>query len=164
MTELEKYIRANAASFDTESPTEGHEARFLARLEVTPVAGDSPAVPEPVEGRPANFWTAIRNLRLAPVLAFAVAACAALLLIIRPGDPFRGVANDPEAIYLAYMDRVADLYQALPLEDGVLQEITEEETPLFTQLPDNISSRERTRILKNHYGELLAAARQLKKQ
>ena len=62
------------------------------------------------------------------------------------------------------MDRVADLYQALPLEDVVLQEITEEETPLFTQLPDNISSRERTRILKNHYGERLAAARQLKKQ
>ena len=171
MTELEKYIRDNAASFDTESPAEGHEARFLARLEATPVEGDSPAVPEPVEGRPANLWTAlasfraaIRNLRLAPVLAFAVAACAALLLIIRPGDPFRGVANDPEAIYLAYMDRVADLYQALPLEDGVLQEITEEETPLFTQLPDNISNRERSRILKNHYGELLAAARQLKKQ
>ena len=164
MTELEKYIRENAAAFDTESPAEGHEARFLARLEVTPVAGDSPAVPEPVEGRPAKFWAAIRNLRPAPVLAFAVAACAALLLLIRPGDPFRGVANDPEAIYLAYMDRVADLYLALPLEDAALREITEEEDPLFTQLPGNISNRERSRILKNHYGELLAAARQLKKQ
>ena len=60
------------------------------------------------------------------------------------------------------MDRVADLYRTLPLEDGILQEITEEADPLFTQLPDNISSRERGRILKNHYGELLAAARQLK--
>ena len=167
MTELEKYIRDNAASFDTESPAEGHEARFLARLEVTPVAGDSPA--EPANdglGKPAisRLWAAIRNLRPAPVLAFAVAACAALLLLIRPGDPFRGVANDPEAIYLAYMDRVADLYQALPLEDAALREITEEEDPLFTQLPGNISNRERSRILKNHYGELLAAARQLKKQ
>ncbi|MBR4525376.1 MAG: hypothetical protein IKP15_07495 [Bacteroidales bacterium] len=146
MTELEKYIRENAAAFDTESPAEGHEARFRARLFLT------------------SFRAAIRNLRPAPVLAFAVAACAALLLIIRPGDPFRGVAHDPEAIYLAYMDRVADLYQALPMEDEALQEITEETEPLFTQLPENLSNRERSRILRNHYGELLAAARQLKKQ
>ena len=167
MTELEKYIRDNAAAFDTESPAEGHEARFLARLEATPVAGDSPVKPandgirKPVID---GLWAALRYFRPAPVLAFAVAACAALLLIIRPGDPFRGVANEPEAIYLAYMDRVADLYQALPLEEEALQEITEEENPLFTQLPDNISNRQRSRILKNHYGELLAAARQLKKQ
>ena len=175
MTELEKYIRENAAAFDTESPAEGHEARFLSRLEATQGAGDSPVKPANDGKRnQANdgirkpvidgLWAAIRNLRPAPVLAFAVAACAALLLIIRPGDPFRGVSNDPEAIYLAYMDRVADLYHALPLEDDALREITEEENPLFTQLPENISTRERSRILKNHYGELLAAARQLKKQ
>ena len=153
MTELEKYIRDNAAAFDTESPAEGHEARFRVRLFFASF-----------RTRLSSFRTAIRNLRPAPVLAFAIAACAALLLVIRPGDPFRGVANNPEAIYLAYMDRVADLYQVLPMEDEALQEITEEAEPLFTQLPENLSNRERSRILRNHYGELLAAARQLKKQ
>ena len=86
------------------------------------------------------------------------------MLFIRPGDPFRGVSNEPEAIYLAYMDRVAALYRAMPLEDDILREITEEDEPLFAQLPDDISARQRARILKSHYGELLSAARQLKKQ
>ena len=160
MTELEQYIRDHAAAFDTEAPAAGHEARFLARLE----AGDSPVVlrqaqEPPVIGR----W--FRNLlHPAPVFAFALAACIALVLFIRPGDPFRGVSNEPEAIYLAYMDRVAALYRAMPLEDDILREITEEDEPLFAQLPDDISARQRARILKSHYGELLSAARQLKKQ
>ena len=147
MTELEQYIRDHAAAFDTEAPAAGHEARFLARYYFT------------------SFRAKTRNLlHPAPVFAFALAACVALVLFIRPGDPFRGVSNEPEAIYLAYMDRVAALYQALPLEDDLLREITEEDEPLFTQLPDDISSRQRARILKSHYGELLSAARQLKKQ
>jgi hypothetical protein len=183
MTELEKYIRDNAAAFDTESPAEGHEARFLARVDE---ASAEPAVRERRGGRSRNWFfgklvrkiipgrplgagrsretAAPRNAfaRQAWVPALALACALLLILVIRPGDPFRGVSNEPEAIYLAYMDRVADLYQALPLEDGTLQEITEEADPLFAQLPDNISSRQRGRILKNHYGELLAAARQLK--
>ena len=146
MTELEQYIRDHAAAFDTEAPAAGHEARFLARYYFT------------------SFRTAIRNLHPAPVFAFALAACVALVLFIRPGDPFRGVSNEPEAIYLAYMDRVAALYRAMPLEDDILREITEEDEPLFAQLPDDISARQRARILKSHYGELLSAARQLKKQ
>ena len=164
MNELEQYIRDHAAAFDTEAPAAGHEARFLARLE----AGDSPVKPAN-DGKSfrtflESFRTAIRNLHQAPVLAFALAACLALVLIIRPGDPFRGVSNEPEAIYLAYMDRVAALYRAMPLEDDILREITEEDEPLFAQLPDDISARQRARILKSHYGELLSAARQLKKQ
>lgn len=150
MNELEQYIRTHAAQFDTEEPAPGHEARFLARL-------DSP-----------SFWAKTRNLfRPAPVIAFALAALAAAFLIIRPGDPFRGVGNDPEAIYLAYMGRVAQLYRTLPcadseLRDATLADITEEEEPLFTQLPEELSDRERGRILKDHYGRILAAAGQIK--
>lgn len=151
MTELEKYIRSHAADFDTEVPAEGHEARFLARLDET--------APAP------SFWSALRErfrLRPVPALALALACALLLVLVIRPGDPFRGVSNEPEAIYLAYMDRVADLYHELPAADAALREITEEDEPLFAQLPESLSARERTRILKTHYGELLAAARQLK--
>lgn len=153
MNELEQYIRTHAAQFDTEEPAPGHEARFLARLD---------------EAAPVPVWTKIRQfLRPAPVIAFALATLAAAFLIIRPGDPFRGAGNDPEAIYLAYMDRVSRLYQTLPCEDSELRdatlaEITEEEEPLFTQLPEELSDRERGRILRNHYGRILAAAGQIK--
>lgn len=154
MTELEKYIRANAAAFDTESPAEGHEARFLTRLE--------PAAP--------SRWRRIlRSFRSSPVPAFALSlACTLLLvLVVRPGDPFRGVADDPEAIYLAYMDRVADLYRTAPAErgaewDNTLQALTEEEVPLYEQIPEELPRRQQARILKDYYASLLAGARQFK--
>lgn len=149
MNELEKYIRAHAAEFDTEAPARGHEERFLARLDVTPGA----VVERPV----------IRRFRPANLLALAFAACVAALLLIRPGDPLHGLSRNPEAIYLAYMDQVADLYRDMPLQDDALRAITEEEEPLFDQMPEDMSPRQRSRILKAHYGELLAAARQLKK-
>ena len=96
-----------------------------------------------------------------------VLLCVALVLILRPGDPFRGTGNDPKAIYLAYMDQVAVLYSQLPTEggtdwDATLEEMTEEADPLFTQLPDELSRRQQARILKDYYGELLTHARKLK--
>jgi hypothetical protein len=146
MNELETYIRAHAAGFDTEAPATGHAWRFRAKLRKT---------------RPAPSYRA---------LAFALAAFAAALLVLRPSEPrdFRFVPDDPEAIYLAYMDQVAGLYGAVPAGnsaawDATMQEITEEGVPLFEQLPDELSRREQARILKAYYSELLNGARQLTK-
>lgn len=156
MNDLEKYIRDHAAEFDTAEPAGGHEARFLARLDVTPVA--SGTLPKE------SFRAKTRNLFRRPFAwALAVAACAVALLVLRPGDPLHGVSRSPEAIYVAYMDEVADLYRDLPMQDETLREITDEAESLFEQMPEGLSDRQRSRILKDHYGELLAAARQLKK-
>lgn len=152
MKDLEEYIRAHAAEFDTAEPAGGHEARFLARL------------PEKESLR-----TKIRNLfrdALAPqvwVPALAAACVLLLVLFIRPGDPLHGLTRSPEAVYVAYLDQVADLYRELPMQDEALREITDEAESLFEQMPEGLSDRQRSRILQNHYGELLAAARQLKK-
>lgn len=152
MKDLEEYIRAHAAEFDTAEPAGGHEARFLARL------------PEKESLR-----TKIRNLfrdALAPqvwVPALAAACALLLVLFIRPGDPLHGLTRSPEAVYVAYLDQVADLYRELPMQDEALREITDEAESLFEQMPEGLSDRQRSRILQNHYGELLAAARQLKK-
>lgn len=152
MKDLEEYIRAHAAEFDTAEPAGGHEARFLARL------------PEKESLR-----TKLRNLfrdALAPqvwVPALAAACTLLLVLFIRPGDPLHGLTRSPEAVYVAYLDQVADLYRELPMQDEALREITDEAESLFEQMPEGLSDRQRSRILQNHYGELLAAARQLKK-
>ena len=139
MNDLEKYIRAHAAEFDTAEPPIGHKVRFGWKL-------------------------FLRNAfaRYAWIPAVAV-ACAAALLVLRPGDPLHGLFSSPEAVYVAYMDEVADLYRELPMQDEALREITEEAESLFEQMPEGLSDRQRSRILQNHYGELLAAARQLKK-
>lgn len=156
MKDLEKYIRDHAAEFDTAEPAGGHEARFLARLDVTPIAAGT----QPKE----SFRAKTRNLFRRPFAwALAVVACAVALLVLRPGDPLHGVSRSPEAIYVAYMDQVADLYRDLPMQDDTLREITDEAESLFEQMPEGLSDRQRSRILKDHYGELLAAARQLKK-
>lgn len=147
MNDLEQYIRDHAVQFDSETPAPGHEERFLARLDAT----GSPRT------RPAALF------RRPAVWAFAFAAAAiALLLVLRPGDPFRGTGNDPQKIYLAYMDRVAELYRRPSTDtetrDAILAGITEEEDPLFLQIPEELSARERGRILKEYYGRMLAAA------
>ena len=161
MTELETYIRSHAAEFDTQEPACGHEERFLARLDASRTAAASPLQ---------DFFSSLvgffRNRRF-QVAACALATCVAIVLILRPGDPFRGTGNDPKAIYLAYMDQVAVLYSQLPTEggtdwDATLEEMTEEADPLFTQLPDELSRRQQARILKDYYGELLTHARKLK--
>lgn len=151
MNDLEQYIRDHAVQFDSETPAPGHEERFLARL-------DAAGSPRP---RPAALF------RRPAVRAFALAAAAiALLLVLRPGDPFRGTGNDPQKIYLAYMDRVAELYRRPSTDsetrDAILAGITEEEDPLFLQIPEELSARERGRILKEYYGRMLAAAGKIK--
>ena len=177
MNELESYIRAHAAQFDAAEPAAGHEERFLARLNaVAPARSAARTERHPFRSRILSFRASLlsfraksRNLFLARrvrFLACALAVCAAVLLLVRPGDPWRGAGNDPQQIYLAYMDRVAELYR-VPSEDSeardaLLQEITEEEDPLFAQLPEELSRRERGRILKEYYGRMLAAASEIK--
>ncbi len=169
MIDFETYIRAHAADFDTQEPAPGHEERFLARLDVTPLPAAAPVSGGSPRTRLSSFFRRLRPadlLRHPATWACALAACLAVLLILRPGDPFRRAGNDPAAIYLAYMDQVAEIYGQLPPEAGsdrdlTLQEMTEETDPLFTQLPDELSPRQRARILKEYYGELLAGARKL---
>ena len=46
--------------------------------------------------------------------------------------------------------------------EGLLKELTEEHIPLYDQLPDELTRREKTSLLKKHYGSILREARQLK--
>ena len=147
MTELEKYIRSNAEVFDGQTPAEGHEQRFLAKLDAA-------------SARPS------RNIRR---FVFGAIAAAATLA----GVFFAGRAvfapKDPAAIYLAYMEEVSRIYQDCPLEDSdvwddAIASFTEEAVPLFEQLPDEMPRREKARILRQYYGTLLDGAKQLANQ
>lgn len=159
MNELEKYLRDHAAEMDTATPAEGHEERFLARLDATPLPQETRRTP--FTARFASFF------RRAWIPAFACAALAlALVLVIRPGDPFRRAGDDPEAIYLVYMDEVSRLYQVTPAgdssdRDAAIRSITEEQSPYFAQLPDEYTPHKRARMLKSYYAGLLSLAQQI---
>ena len=144
MTELEQYIRNHAADFDGMEPAPGHEDRFLARV----AQAQKPA------RRP---WRIIWGT------VAAAAALSALFIV----TAVRG--SDPEAIYLAYMDQVSQLYSNCPADAGAdwdeaLASLTEEATPLFLQLPEEMSRIQKARVLKTHYASLLEGAKLLANQ
>ena len=144
MTELEQYIRSHAEEFVVKEPAQGHEDRFLARLE---------EAQKPVR-RP---WRVVWG---------TVAAAAALSALFVLNAVRR---NTPEAIYLTYMDRVSQLYSTCPADagtdwDDTLASLTEEANPLFLQLPEEMSRMQKARILKAHYASLLDGAKQLANQ
>ena len=144
MTELEKYIRTHAEEFDVEVPAPGHEERFLARL----------AQAETPVRRP---W------RIVWGTVAAAAALSALFIV----NAIR--SNDPEVIYLTYMEEVSQLYSDGPADAGAdwdeaLASLTEEANPLFLQLPEEMSRFRKARILKEHYASLLDGAKTLANQ
>ena len=144
MTELEQYIRSHADDFDVQEPAEGHQDRFLARLD---------QAEKPVRRPWRIVWSTV-----------AVAASLAALFLL---TSLR--SNSPEAIYLAYMEEVSQLYSACPADaeadwDEALASLTEESEPLFLQLPDEMSSYRKARVLKAHYASLLEGARKLVQQ
>ena len=187
MNELEKYIRAHAAEFDAAEVPQGHEERFLAAVEAGALNGrgrflrfarndrrgcarnDRVAARSGAAGEGTAFGAA--GWGTWALLAGAVAVLLAAVVLLRPAEGrgfFFGVGNDPQKVYLAYLDRVEDARLALADNEdynweGILRGMTEEAVPLIEQLPEELSGRQQARILKQYYGEILAGVEKLKK-
>ena len=131
--------------FDLYELPEGHEARFEAKLN--------------------------RRRTRTTVLRWTAAAAGLAVLLwlgVQISSPV-GRAHSPEAVYAAYLQQVGGLYNLLAAKstdddtwESILDELTEETVPLYEQLPDELSRREKTALLKRHYGSILNEARQLK--
>jgi len=136
--------------FDLYELPKGHEMRFEAKL------GQSLSR----KRRRRHFFGS----------AAAAAAAALLCVLLLPGRK-AGIrwAHTPEQVYEAYLTEVGRLYELMAgnSEDAdadwesILRDLTDETVPLYEQLPDELSRRERTAILKRHYGSILHGACQL---
>ena len=107
-------------------------------------------------------------------IVFRTASIAAMLALVffagmGRGSHFRH-SHTPESVYNAYLEQVGDLYRLLADNTGkddsidwesVLHELTDETVPLYDQLPDELSERKKTAILKDYYGGILDKARKL---
>ena len=67
------------------------------------------------------------------------------------------------------MEQVSQLYSNCPADAGAdwdeaLASLTEEATPLFLQLPEEMSRIQKARVLKTHYASLLEGAKLLANQ
>ena len=139
--------------FDLYDLPEGHEARFLEKLDAVTARRQ--------RNRTVIRWTAV-----------AAAAAVCLLLILPLGNRHFLGARTPEAVYCAYLDKVGSYYEQMGSNsagetgewEAALTALTTETIPLFDQLPDEMPAREKMRILKQYYGELLDGAAQLKQE
>lgn len=136
--------------FDLYELPAGHAQRFLGKLEA--------------------------RARRRRILWGSLAAAAVVVLGIFVSrspekDYFRSADASPEAVYLSYLEQVGASYAAIAaLPDsegtdweGAMRSVTEETIPLFEQLPEELSDREKTALLKAYYGDLLAGVEKIRK-
>lgn len=148
MKRLDDYIRANAAAFDTETPQEGAEERFLKKWEA---------------GR-----RKVRIFRI--VLPAAAAAALAAVLLLPPADRgtdwLRAADNTPQSIYCNYMAQVAKAWEEAGPDEMLsaqLRSLTDESIPLIDLLPEELDDASQAEILRKHYNTLLDGVHQLMK-
>ena len=144
MMDLEKYIRENREAFDTETPPEGSEERFLERME--------------------RKRGAVLRLRILTMTA-AAAVLAIVTLTLKDGR-FLGTGNEPEAVYARYLAEMEDIWETVgPYEDAsqLLAMVTDEAIPMASQLPEELPARKRADILREYYGTLLDKAEIIRK-
>ena len=136
--------------FDIQELPQGHAERFEAKLDAR--------------------LARIRRRRRVVRWTAAAAGLAAVLWLGTRMNTSLWMVRTPEAVYSAYLNQVGELYRlmAVNTRDGsldletILQELTDEAVPLYDQLPEELSDREKTTVLKQHYGSILTEARRLK--
>lgn len=157
MTDIKEYIQRNASAFDSAELPEGHEGRFEAKLDTLLSGAES-------SGREERKRRKTRMGIFSVLTTAAAAAVAAVIFTNRPSrevDWFAGVADDPVAVYMAYSEKIAVMYEEIFTKDlderweTTVGSITNENVAMIDQLPDELDDKTKAQILKEYYGELL---------
>ena len=141
MTELEKYISSNLEAFDSEPMPEGSKVRFM------------DAVREE------------RRKRRVKIICLAftgiAAACAALMVFLAKPDISRELERHHTRLAEKETEILILAEKEYPYEaDAIMstvRSITAEAIPLEDQLPDEMSLKDRRRILKEYYNHKINA-------
>lgn len=154
MTDFKEYIDNNPEILNDQELPAGHEVRFEARL-------DAMLDSRRKTCHRKRLFTGI----FSAMTAVAAAVVAAVIFIDRPVagevDWFAGVADDPVAVYMAYSEKIAVMYEEIFTKDlderweTTVGSITNENVAMIDQLPDELDDKTKAQILKECYGELL---------
>lgn len=148
MTELEKYISSNLEAFDSEPIPESSKVRFM------------DAVREERRKR------RVKIIRLA--FTGIAAACAVLMVFTSVPDLSRELKLHHQRLAEKEIEIMAMAEMEYPDETDIImntvRSITAEAIPLEDQLPDEMSLREKSRILDEYYGRKVSALEELIEQ
>lgn len=97
----------------------------------------------------------------------AIIATVLVLLLSEGRGYFRGTGDDPQKVYEAYLSHVEAYEQELAADEdynwvGIMRGMTREAVPMLEQLPEEMSDKEKARLLKSYYGDILAGVEKLK--
>ena len=145
MTELEKYIDMNLESFDSEPVPSGSRVKFMAAV------------------------AAEKKTRHIKVISMAftgmAAACALFLMIFSEPDLSRELRRQHTRL-AAMENEIMNMAETVcPLEVDIvantIRSITFEAIPLEDQLPEELSEKDRIRILNDYYDKKYSALESL---
>lgn len=148
MTELEKYITDNLESFDSEPVPSGSRERFMAS-----VASE-------------------KKKRRVKVISFATAGMAACLTVLLTVFIEPDISKELEMHHRRLAEKENEIMimveREYPNETDMvfntLRSITAEAIPLEEQLPEELSLKEKSRILNDYYGRKYSALENLMAQ
>lgn len=144
MTELEKYIRENIGSFDSEPVPTGSKERFL-------------------HAASERRKKAVRIVSL--VFSGLAAACAAVLISVVEPDLSKELARHHTRLADAENEIIMTAEKNCPHEMEMIissiRSITAEAIPLEDQLPEEMSKKEKRRILDKYYKQKQKALKSL---
>lgn len=97
----------------------------------------------------------------------AIATAVALLVQTEGRGYFKDAGNDPQKVYEAYLEHVAEYERELAGDEdynwvGIMRGMTREAVPMIAQLPEEMPDKEKARLLKSYYGDILAGVEKLK--
>lgn len=148
MTELERYISSNLDAFDCEPVPDGSRERFMAS-----VASE-------------------KKKRRIKVISFAAAGMAACLAVLLTLSFEPDISKELERHHVRLADKENEIMiiveRDFPNETDMvintLRSITAEAIPLEEQLPDELSPKEKCRILDDYYDRKHSALEKLMAQ
>lgn len=145
MTELERYIIDNREAFGQEPVPSGSRDRFMNRL--------------------AAERRKRRIMRASLAISGIAAACAAVMVLFVEPDMSRKLERYHTKIVEMANDIMNIAETDYPYEKEMIRStvsaIADETIPLEDQLPDELSTKEKTRILNDYYNQKYSALRSL---
>lgn len=154
MDRLEEIIAKQRSEFDSEVPLEGDFERFMAKWEV---AGNE-------QVRKGRIWSWRKG---------ALSVAASVALVIAVGFTLRYFSPQQEIIriYEGYCEEVATLTTEMQMIvcgeeietiNNIINSIDYESVPFFSLLPEEMSQREKVKLIKEHYHQKMEGIKRFK--
>lgn len=169
MDELKQYMQDNKSEIKEEKPLFGDEERFFMKLDASRASME-----EQSTGR-IHFQSSMKRRKIPFWRIIAVPLAATFLVFFTIGIYFKSLdsqSDELNKIYVEYCTEVAALSDEIyTMSDSeidrdakatTIDNITFEAIPLVSQLPSELSEREKVKIMKDYYSQKLDGIRRLK--